>query len=225
MMPPKRSGKEYAVSLIVCIGDQSFYESFQSTYEISNKANNDSGWYWERISTDCYSTRRQRHNPISKAPRSYEANWDSRNPGNIQVSLSSFGIISRPWRTLKFHLKMKEQEQHWKYLIISTWTTSALEQRQSTKPYQIHEEAKGIFLKASMNLREWASISHESIQTLPDKLKAKRSIGKILGLVWNTTVQRMFFITWEYMIQIWSTHQRRGRSFKPYQEFMAHCGS
>ena len=49
----------------------------------------------------------------------------------------------------------------------------------------LYEEAKNIFSRASMNLREWSSNSDKFVHYLPEKERLNRQIIKVFGLIWN----------------------------------------
>ena len=49
----------------------------------------------------------------------------------------------------------------------------------------IYEEAKNIFERASMNLREWTSNSEIFLSCLPERERTKGNILKVFGLIWN----------------------------------------
>ena len=51
--------------------------------------------------------------------------------------------------------------------------------------YQIYNEARSVFKKASMNLRQWTSNSDEFLHLLPEDQKLTECVVKLFGLLWN----------------------------------------
>ena len=51
--------------------------------------------------------------------------------------------------------------------------------------YSIYKEAKEIFKRASMNLREWSSNSREFLNCLSVEERSIRKVLRVFGLLWN----------------------------------------
>jgi len=99
-----------------------------------------------------------------------------------------FGIVSSPFLlegTLKFHLQCEGTPVSKKIsdnLYVDNVSIGAESVEES---YQIYKEARNIFKKASMNLREWTSNSKEFLCHLPEDHRATGTTVKLFGLLWN----------------------------------------
>ena len=51
--------------------------------------------------------------------------------------------------------------------------------------YNIYEQAKQIFERASMNLRQWSSNCNEFLDSLPNEDKSTGLMINVFGLTWN----------------------------------------
>ena len=81
-----------------------------------------------------------------------------------------FGIVCSPFLlegTLKFHLQNEGSVVAQK-IVDNVYVDNVFIGTDSAKEaYQIYEEARNIFKKAFMNLRQWTSNSKEFIELLP----------------------------------------------------------
>ena len=92
-----------------------------------------------------------------------------------------FGIICSPFLlegTLKFHLQNEGSAVAQK-IVDNVYVDNVSVGTDSVKEaYQIYEEARSIFKKASMNLRQWTSNAEEFIQLLPNEQMLYRFKGE-----------------------------------------------
>lgn len=120
---------------------------------------------------------------------------DPTKPERVEGNLSvyrfcrvPFGIICSPFLlegTLKFHLK-KEGSHTAKIICDNIYVDNVCVGANSIEEALcIYKEAKNIFTRASMNLREWTSNSSEFVSYLPEKERSSGQVIKVFGLIWN----------------------------------------
>ena len=120
---------------------------------------------------------------------------DPTTPERVEGNLSvyrfcrvPFGIICSPFLlegTLKFHLK-KEGSHTAKIICDNIYVDNVCVGANSIEEALcIYKEAKNIFTRASMNLREWTSNSSEFVSYLPEKERSSEQVIKVFGLIWN----------------------------------------
>ncbi|MEW8544133.1 MAG: DUF1759 domain-containing protein, partial [Candidatus Thiodiazotropha sp.] len=112
---------------------------------------------------------------------------------NVQVyrfNRVPFGIISSPFllaATLDFHLKCYRNSVA-ETIRENIYVDNVIAGTNTIKEtIDFYVEAKEIFNKASMNLRDWMSNNESVMQEIPDDDRAKQGPMKILGLKWDVT--------------------------------------
>ena len=121
---------------------------------------------------------------------------DSSHPERVEGNLSTFrfcrvpfGIICSPFlleATLQYHLKRENSDVATMMCgniyadNLSVGATSV------EKACVIYKEAKSIFKRASMNLREWSSNCDAFLSCLPNEERSKGTKMKVFGLLWNS---------------------------------------
>jgi len=101
-----------------------------------------------------------------------------------------FGLTCSPFllgATLKYHLQ-QEGTPLALNIMNNIYVDNVLVGAESSKQaYMIYQEAKAMFKKASMNLREWSSNSEEFLDLLPteEKSNVENDEIKVFGLRWN----------------------------------------
>ena len=121
---------------------------------------------------------------------------DVMKPDEIEGNLATyrfcrvpFGLICSPFLlegTLKFHLQ-REGSSIAQSIAENIYVDSILVGADSpANAYRLFERARQIFKEATMNLQQWTSNSLEFLSLIPDDLKVKGSIVKVLGITWNT---------------------------------------
>ena len=121
---------------------------------------------------------------------------DVMKPDEIEGNLATyrfcrvpFGLICSPFLlegTLKFHLQ-REGSSIAQSIAENIYVDNILVGADSpANAYQLFERARQIFKEATMNLQQWTSNSLEFLSLVPDDLKVKGSIVKVLGITWNT---------------------------------------
>ena len=120
---------------------------------------------------------------------------DPKKPGKINGNVSvyrfcrvPFGMICSPFlleSTLKFHLK-KEGTRIAENIAENIYVDNVCVGTNSAEEaVSLYEEAKSIFERASMNLREWTSNSEAFLNYLSEKERIKGNILKVFGIVWD----------------------------------------
>ena len=121
------------------------------------------------------------HDPSQ--PEQVEGNLDV-----YQFCRVPFGIICSPFLlegTLKFHLQ-NEGSLVAQRIADNIYVDNVSIGTDSVEgAYQIYKEARSIFKKASMNLRQWTSNSDEFLHLLPEDQKSTEYVVKLFGLLWN----------------------------------------
>jgi len=86
--------------------------------------------------------------------------------------------------TLKFHLQ-KEDSPHTLNILKNTYVNNVL--ISAEEACCVLGEAKDIFKRAAMNLRQWNSNSEKFLESLPIGERANRGSGivKLLGIAWD----------------------------------------
>jgi len=116
----------------------------------------------------------------SNQPEKVEGNLDT-----YRFCRVPFGIVNSPFlleETLKFHLQCEGTPVSQKIsnnLYVDNVSIGAKSVEES---YQIYKEARSIFKKASMNMREWTSNFKEFLCDLPED---HRATGITADLLWN----------------------------------------
>ena len=101
-----------------------------------------------------------------------------------------FGLICCPFllaATIKFHLQ-KEGTSLALHILHNIYVDNVLIGMDNDDDiHGVYEEAKHLFKKAAMNLREWNSNCCEFLKRLPNGERSITSVvTKVLGLVWDT---------------------------------------
>jgi len=99
-----------------------------------------------------------------------------------------FGVISSPFllaATISYHLQQNENQlaEVLKRDIYVDNVITGVNTVEEAKA--LYNEAKSLFGATSMNLREWASNSHQFMESIPQPDRAANSVQKILGIKWN----------------------------------------
>ena len=129
-----------------------------------------------------------------------------------------FGIICSPFlleATLKYHLKQDGSDiasLMCNNIYVDNFSVGADSVQEAC---WIYEEAKIIFKRASMNLREWPSNCKQFLDYLPTKERSRGIVIKVFGLLWNSvegylqicgfkegTVKCMVNVTKRYVVSI-----------------------
>ena len=99
-----------------------------------------------------------------------------------------FGLICSPFllaATIKFHLQ-KEESPLALHILNNIYVDNVLIGVDSvSEAYKAYLEAKIIFEKASMNLREWNSNATEFLNSIPTGECINGEISKVFGLLWD----------------------------------------
>ena len=120
---------------------------------------------------------------------------DPTKPEKVEGNLSiyrfcrvPFGIICSPFLlegTLRFHLK-KEGSHVARVISDNIYVDNVCVGADSVEEaMHLYEEAKNIFKRASMNLREWTSNCDEFYCCLPEKERLRGRVIKVFGLIWE----------------------------------------
>jgi len=101
-----------------------------------------------------------------------------------------FGLTCSPFllgATLKYHLQREGTPLALKIMSDIYVDNVLLGANSSEQAFEIYQEAKAIFRRASMNLREWYSNSDEFLKRLPaDEISlTKDNYVKVFGLLWD----------------------------------------
>ena len=99
-----------------------------------------------------------------------------------------FGLICSPFllaATIKYHLQ-KEESPLATHIQNNIYVDNVLIGVESVKEaYKAYQEAKIIFERASMNLREWNSNSTDFLNSITAAECVNGDISKVFGLLWN----------------------------------------
>ena len=61
----------------------------------------------------------------------------------------------------------------------------------SKEAKEFYSDSKELFQESSMNLREWGSNSKEFLMSIPEQDRVKKTITKVLGILWNTVADQL----------------------------------
>ena len=99
-----------------------------------------------------------------------------------------FGVISSPFllaATVKHHLQNANSEVAHK-LLQEIYVDNVLSGAETIpEAVEFYRDAKTLFSKAAMNLREWSSNSEEFMNQLPESDRVQVNSAKVLGLHWD----------------------------------------
>jgi len=120
---------------------------------------------------------------------------DPTRPDKVKGNLSvyrfcrvPFGIVCSPFlleATLQYHL-MQEGSDISKLICGNIYVDNvSLGADSVQEACCIYKEARTLFRKASMNLREWASNCKQFLDCLPVKERSTGTVMKVFGLLWN----------------------------------------